>query len=70
MPEHPQEMGPGSEDWLGPGTPLTSASSFVPEEYLKLLSPNELSIVIDVVQQVLDGTLPRTAIAEVRGLTC
>ena len=57
---------PGASDWQGPPTQLTSASSFVPEEYLQLLCPEELKIVVDVVQKVLDGTLPKSAIAEVR----
>jgi hypothetical protein len=69
MPDHPNELEPGSGNWQGLASPLASASSFIPEEYLKLLSPGELAIVIDVVQQVLDGTLPKTAIAKVRGLS-
>lgn len=57
---------PGAADWEGAPSQLTSASSFVPEEYLQFLSAEELQIVIDVVQQVLDGTLPKSAIADVR----
>jgi hypothetical protein len=56
---------PGAEDWSSPISPLASASSFVPQEYLKLLTPQELAIVVSVVQQVLDGQLPKSSIAEV-----
>jgi hypothetical protein len=62
---------PHGEGLSRPISPLSSASSFVPQEYLKLLTPQELAIVVSVVQQVLDGQLPKSYIAEVcSGLNC
>ena len=60
------KMAQGQEDKSGLATPLTSASSFVPQEYMQTLTADELDIVVSVVQRVLDGELPKTAIAEVR----
>jgi hypothetical protein len=43
---------------------LASASSLVPQEYLQQLRPDELAIVVSVVQRVLSGELPQSEIAQ------